>query len=111
MQVIPHSLGKSEVLKGGWEVRVRFPGRALLSFQPNWRNGSAPAYGAGGCGFDPHVGLGFGSRSSVGRSSASHAEGPGFDPLRELVNFAEGRAFNPPRELFEWSSSPIWCSR
>jgi hypothetical protein len=51
---------------------------------PNWRNGSAPAYGAGGCGFDPHVGLG-GSRSSVGRSSASHAEGPGFDPLRELV--------------------------
>jgi hypothetical protein len=55
---------------------------------PNWRNGSAPAYGAGGCGFDPHVGLwsfSFGSRSSVGRSSASHAEGPGFDPLRELL--------------------------
>jgi hypothetical protein len=25
---------------------------------PNWRNGSAPAYGAGGCGFEPHVGLG-----------------------------------------------------
>ena len=24
---------------------------------PNWRNGSAPAYGAGGCGFEPHVGL------------------------------------------------------
>ena len=24
------------------------------------------------------------SRSSVGRSSASHAEGPGFDPQREL---------------------------
>ena len=59
MQVIPHSLGKSEVLKGGWEVRVRFPGRAVsLFFWPNWRNGSAPAYGAGGCGFDPHVGLG-----------------------------------------------------
>jgi hypothetical protein len=84
VQVIPHSLGKSEVLKGGWEVRVRFPGRAVVSFWPNWRNGSAPAYGAGGCGFDPHVGL-VGSRSSVGRSSASHAEGPGFDPLRELV--------------------------
>ena len=30
MQVIPHSLGKSEVLKGGWEVRV--PGRAIISF-------------------------------------------------------------------------------
>ena len=59
MQVIPHSLGKSEVLKGGWEVRVRFPGRAFLFFfsKPNWRNGSAPAYGAGGCGFEPHVGL------------------------------------------------------
>ena len=29
-----------------------------LFLLPNWRNGSAPAYGAGGCGFDPHVGLG-----------------------------------------------------
>ena len=50
----------------------------------------------------------FGSRSSVGRSSASHAEGPGFDPLRELVFlvvFAEGRAFNPPRELCLFFSS------
>jgi hypothetical protein len=28
------------------------------------------------------------SRSSVGRSSASHAEGPGFDPLRELLLLA-----------------------
>ena len=69
----------------------------------------------------------FGSRSSVGRSSASHAEGPGFDPLRELVFlvvFAEGRAFNPPRELslffpfFFFCNAhtflflfPIWCSR
>ena len=26
------------------------------------------------------------SRSSVGRSSASHAEGPGFDPQRELLS-------------------------
>ena len=24
---------------------------------PGWRNGSAPAYGAGGCGFESHVGL------------------------------------------------------
>jgi hypothetical protein len=65
--------------RSGFDSRV---GRFF--FWPNWRNGSAPAYGAGGCGFDPHVGL-VGSRSSVGRSSASHAEGPGFDPLRELV--------------------------
>ncbi len=40
---------------------------SFLLYWPNWRNGSAPAYGAGGCGFDPHVGL-VGSRSSVGRS-------------------------------------------
>ena len=34
------------------------PANVLLSFfLPNWRNGSAPAYGAGGCGFEPHVGL------------------------------------------------------
>ena len=66
--------------------RVRFSLSSLVLFLPNWRNGSAPAYGAGGCGFEPHVGLfaSFCSRSSVGRSSASHAEGPGFDPLREL---------------------------
>jgi hypothetical protein len=60
------------------------PADVFFRVLPNWRNGSAPAYGAGGCGFEPHVGLG-GSRSSVGRSSASHAEGPGFDPLRELA--------------------------
>ena len=35
-------------------------------------------------GSSPTLGL-LRSRSSVGRSSASHAEGPGFDPLRELV--------------------------
>ena len=35
------------------------PGQGVFLFLwPNWRNGSAPAYGAGGCGFDPHVGLG-----------------------------------------------------
>jgi hypothetical protein len=32
----------------------------------------------------PTLGWSLCSRSSVGRSSASHAEGPGFDPLREL---------------------------
>ena len=33
-------------------------GKKLEKFwKPCWRNGSAPAYGAGGCGFDPHVGL------------------------------------------------------
>ena len=67
--------------------------KVLSVLVPNWRNGSAPAYGAGGCGFEPHVGLGIGSRSSVGRSSASHAEGPGFDPLRELVEcYFRGRS-------------------
>ena len=40
-------------------------------------------------GSSPTLGLG-GSRSSVGRSSASHAEGPGFDPLRELAFFRFG---------------------
>jgi hypothetical protein len=87
LQVIPHSLGKSEVLKGGWEVRVRFPGRAVVFFLfgltgamvarlPTEQEvvGSIPT-------------LGLCSRSSVGRSSASHAEGPGFDPLRELGLF------------------------
>ena len=58
----------------------------------------------GGAGSNPANVFSLCSRSSVGRSSASHAEGPGFDPLRELVFafviFAEGRAFNPPRELF-----------
>jgi hypothetical protein len=63
----------------------------------------------GGAGSNPANVSFFCSRSSVGRSSASHAEGPGFDPLRELVGFAEGRAFNPPRELF--LLNPIWCSR
>jgi hypothetical protein len=38
----------------------------------------------GGAGSNP-ANVSFCSRSSVGRSSASHAEGPGFDPLRELV--------------------------
>ena len=36
------------------------PGRKLTNstfLLPGWRNGSAPAYGAGGCGFESHVGL------------------------------------------------------
>ena len=41
----------------------------------------------GGAGSNP-ANVFFGSRSSVGRSSASHAEGPGFDPLRELLLLA-----------------------
>ena len=80
-------LTRNQILSGA-QVQI-LP--TSLSLLPNWRNGSAPAYGAGGCGFEPHVGLccffyffSCCSRSSVGRSSASHAEGPGFDPLREL---------------------------
>jgi hypothetical protein len=46
----------------------------------------------GGAGSNPANVSSFCSRSSVGRSSASHAEGPGFDPLRELVCYFRGRS-------------------
>ena len=39
---------------------------------PGWRNGSAPAYGAGGCGFESHVGLGEGRRKKSAVRSFFH---------------------------------------
>ena len=44
----------------------------------------------GGAGSSPANISFLGSRSSVGRSSASHAEGPGFDPQRELFHVRYG---------------------
>jgi hypothetical protein len=72
----------------------------LLSM-PNWRNGSAPAYGAGGCGFDPHVGLGSVLVAQLADRPLHTRKAQGSIPCENLVirYFAEGRAFNPPREL------------
>ena len=57
-------------------------------FWPNWRNGSAPAYGAGGCGFEPHVGLCFLWRvSSAVEQSA---------PVRSVVS-------SNPAHVFLWA--------
>jgi hypothetical protein len=49
--VLAHRVEQSEFM-----CSVRFAGYFFFAL-PNWRNGSAPAYGAGGCGFEPHVGL------------------------------------------------------
>ncbi len=46
---------KFMILEGGLGSNPR----AWKTLKPDWRNGSAPAYGAGGCGFEPHVGLFF----------------------------------------------------
>ena len=59
--------------------RVRFSPSSLLLSLPNWRNGSAPAYGAGGCGFEPHVGLLF-RYGVVGNMSGSHPVASGSIP-------------------------------
>ena len=55
--------------------------RRLFFSLPNWRNGSAPAYGAGGCGFEPHVGLFLFVRYGVvGNMSGSHPVASGSIP-------------------------------
>ena len=81
-----------------------------------WYSGSMAPSGGADPGSIPGRGSG-GSRSSVGRSSASHAEGPGFDPLRELAFFRFGsrkvvRSIRAENSSFPAGvCCPIWCSR